>query len=139
MRARRSPVIELPLKITLTTAGVEWFIRNKRQLKQLRMADSRLEYGISVATMSATALQKMINIDYTPAPLPQSDKTAGISPSAAALTETSAPCRPGCVSACIPCSIYARHTLAVASGRNIRFSFLTRVEGSLFTFSKSLR
>ena len=64
MRARRSPVIELPLKITLTTAGVEWFIRNKRQLKQLRMADSRLEYGISVAMMSAAALQKMINIDY---------------------------------------------------------------------------
>jgi hypothetical protein len=64
MRAPRSPVIELPLKITLTTAGVEWFIRNKRQLKQLRMADSRLEYGISVAMMSAQALQKMINIDY---------------------------------------------------------------------------
>ena len=64
MRAPRSPVIELPLKITLTTAGVEWFIRNKRQLKQLRMADSRLEYGISVAMMSAPALQKMINIDY---------------------------------------------------------------------------
>jgi len=64
MRGRKSPVIELPLKITLTTAGVEWFIRNKRQLKQLRMADSRLEYGISVAMMSAAALQKMINIDY---------------------------------------------------------------------------
>ena len=64
MRARRSPVIELPLKITLTTAGVEWFIRNKRQLKQLRMADSRLEYGLSVAEVSANALQKMINIDY---------------------------------------------------------------------------
>jgi len=64
VKTPRSPVIELPLKITLTTAGVEWFIRNKRQLKQLRMADSRLEYGISVAMMSAQALQKMINIDY---------------------------------------------------------------------------
>jgi len=64
VKARRSPVIELPLKITLTPAGVEWFIRNKRQLKQLRMADSRMEYGISVATMTAAALQKMINIDY---------------------------------------------------------------------------
>ena len=64
MRAGKSPVIDLPLKITLTTAGVEWFIRNKRQLKQLRMADSRLEYGLSVAMMSASSLQKMINIDY---------------------------------------------------------------------------
>ncbi len=64
MRAQKSPVIDLPLKITLTTAGVEWFIRNRRKLKQLRMADSRLEYGISVAEMNASSLQKMINIDY---------------------------------------------------------------------------
>ncbi len=64
MKASRAPVIDLPLKITLTTAGVEWFIRNRRKLRQLRMADSRLEYGISVAEMNATSLQKMINIDY---------------------------------------------------------------------------
>ncbi len=64
MTAGKSPVIELPLTITLTTAGVEWFRRNRRQLKQLRMADSRLEYGIAVATMPASSLQKMINIDY---------------------------------------------------------------------------
>ncbi|HVP17444.1 MAG TPA: hypothetical protein VMU36_00505 [Spirochaetia bacterium] len=64
MKSRKSPVIDLPLKITLTTAGVEWFIRNRRQLKQLRMADSRLEYGLSVAEVSATSLQRMINIDY---------------------------------------------------------------------------
>jgi hypothetical protein len=64
MKSRKSPVIDLALKITLTTAGVEWFIRNKRRLKQVRMADSRLEYGLSVAEVSASSLQKMINIDY---------------------------------------------------------------------------
>ncbi len=64
MKANKSPVIDLPLKITLTGAGVEWFIRNRRRLKQLRMADSRLEYGISVAEVTATSLQKMLNIDY---------------------------------------------------------------------------
>jgi len=60
----RSPVIDLPLKITLTPTGVEWFRKNRRELKQLRMADSRLEYGIAVTTMAASSLQKMINIDY---------------------------------------------------------------------------
>lgn len=64
MSASKSPVIDLPLKITLTTAGIEWFRRNRRQLKQLRMADSRLEYGIAVTTMPYSALQKMINISY---------------------------------------------------------------------------
>jgi len=60
----RSPVIDLPLKITLTPTPVECFRKNRRELKQLRMADSRLEYGIAVTTMAASSLQKMINIDY---------------------------------------------------------------------------
>ena len=64
MSASKSPVIDLPLKITLTTAGVEWFRRNRRKLRQMRMADSRLEYGITVTTMPYSALRKMINISY---------------------------------------------------------------------------
>jgi hypothetical protein len=61
---QRSPQIDLPLKITLTPQGVEWFMRNRRRLSQLRMADSRLEYGITVSNFPASALQQMINIDY---------------------------------------------------------------------------
>ena len=60
----RSPFIDLPLKITLTTAGVEWFVRNHKKLKRLPMADNRLAYGIAVTTVPASSLQKMINIDY---------------------------------------------------------------------------
>jgi hypothetical protein len=60
----RSPLIDLPLKITLTPQGVEWFVRNRRKLSQLRMADSHLEYGITVSGFPASALQQMINIDY---------------------------------------------------------------------------
>jgi hypothetical protein len=61
---QRNPQIDLPLKITLTPQGVEWFVRNRRRLSQLRMADSRLEYGITVSGFPASALQQMINIDY---------------------------------------------------------------------------
>ena len=64
MSPKRSPFIELPLKITLTTAGVEWFVRNHKKLKRLPMADNRLAYGIAVTTVPASSLQKMINIDY---------------------------------------------------------------------------
>ena len=64
MPPQRNPQIDLPLKITLTPQGVEWFVRNRRRLSQLRMADSRLEYGITVSGFPASALQQMINIDY---------------------------------------------------------------------------
>jgi hypothetical protein len=61
---QRNPLIDLPLKITLTAQGVEWFVRRGRKLSQLRMADRRLEYGITVSGFPASALQRMINIDY---------------------------------------------------------------------------
>ena len=64
MSPKRSPFIDLPLKITLTAAGVEWFVRNHRKLKRLPMVDKRLAYGIAVTTVPASSLQKMINIDY---------------------------------------------------------------------------
>ena len=64
MSPKRSPFIDLPLKITLTTAGVEWFVRNHKKLKRLPMANNRLAYGIVVTTVPASSLQKMINIDY---------------------------------------------------------------------------
>jgi hypothetical protein len=64
VESQRSPLIELPLKITLTPQGIEWFVRNRRKLSQLRMADRRLEYGITVSGFPASALQRMINIDY---------------------------------------------------------------------------
>ena len=56
--------LDLPLKISLTTAGVEWFARNHRMLKRLQMADSWLSYGIAVDAVAASSLRKMINIDY---------------------------------------------------------------------------
>jgi hypothetical protein len=63
-KRERKPVIELPVKIMLTSEGVQWFITNRKQLRRQRMADNRLEYGISLPSFSAASLQKMINIDY---------------------------------------------------------------------------
>lgn len=63
-RSAKKPIIDLPVKIMLTSEGVEWFIRNGKQPRRLRMADNRVEYGISVNNFSAESLQKMINIDY---------------------------------------------------------------------------
>jgi hypothetical protein len=63
-KSEQTPIIKLPVKITLTSEGVEWFIRNNKQIKRLRMADNRLEYGISLEEFSAASLQKMMNIEY---------------------------------------------------------------------------
>ena len=62
--ARKTPIIDLPVKITLTADGVERYRRAQRPLKRIRMGDGRLEYGVSLASFSADALQKMINVDY---------------------------------------------------------------------------
>jgi hypothetical protein len=61
---KKEPIIDLPLKIMLTSEGVEWFIRNHKQPKRLRMADNRLAYGLALSSFSAESLQTMINIDY---------------------------------------------------------------------------
>ena len=63
-RSDKAPIIELPVKITLSSEGVEWYIRNKRKLARLRMADNSQAYGMSLPNFSATTLQKMIDIDY---------------------------------------------------------------------------
>ncbi|HTO21316.1 MAG TPA: hypothetical protein VMQ10_02475 [Spirochaetia bacterium] len=62
--ARKAPIIDLPVKITLTADGVERYRRAQRPLNRIRMGDDRLEYGISLSSFSAEALQKMINVDY---------------------------------------------------------------------------
>jgi hypothetical protein len=64
MAAEKNPVINLPVKITLTSEGIEWFIRHKKQLKRIRTVDRQIEYGVSLNNFSAASLQKMINIDY---------------------------------------------------------------------------
>jgi hypothetical protein len=60
----KSSVIHLPLKITLTEDGVNWFIRNNRKLQRFRLADNVQEYGIWLDQFSATTFQKMLTIDY---------------------------------------------------------------------------
>jgi hypothetical protein len=56
--------LDLPLKISLTNAGVEWFAKKHKMLKRLQMADNWLTYGIAVDTVPASSLRKMINVDY---------------------------------------------------------------------------
>jgi hypothetical protein len=56
--------LDLPIKISLTAAGVEWFTRNHKTLKRLQMADNWLTYGIAIDTIAAASLRTMINIDY---------------------------------------------------------------------------
>ena len=60
----RKPVINLPVKITLTNEGVSWFISHKRKLAKFRTVDDLLEYGVSLDCFYPSSLQKMVSIDY---------------------------------------------------------------------------
>ncbi len=63
-RREKTPIIELPVKITLSAEGVEWYRRHNKPPKRIRMGDNRAEYGVSLTSFSAAVLQKMINVDY---------------------------------------------------------------------------
>jgi len=60
----RKPIINLPVKITLTNEGVSWFISHNRKLSKFRTVDDLLEYGVSLDCFYPVSLQKMISIDY---------------------------------------------------------------------------
>lgn len=60
----RKPVINLPVKITLTNEGISWFISHKRKLSKFRTVDDLLEYGVSLDGFYPASLQKMVSIDY---------------------------------------------------------------------------
>ncbi len=60
----RKPIINLPVKITLTNEGISWFISHKRKLSKFRTVDDLLEYGISLDSFYPASLQKMVTIDY---------------------------------------------------------------------------
>ncbi len=63
-RTDRNPIIDLPVKVLFTTDGAEWFIRNSKKPRHVRMADQRQGYGVSLKNFSAASLQKMFTIDY---------------------------------------------------------------------------
>ncbi len=61
---KKKPIIDLPLKITLTEEGISWFIKHNKKLNRFRMANNIMEYGLSLNDFYALSLQKMLIIDY---------------------------------------------------------------------------
>jgi hypothetical protein len=60
----RKPTFELPVKIIFTEDGVNFFIKNNKQLSRFRLADEQEAYGIALENFSYASLQRMININY---------------------------------------------------------------------------
>ncbi len=61
---KKSPFIELPLKVILTEEGIDFFIKNRKRPHRFRMADNIVEYGFPLNTFSPAYLQRMIIMDY---------------------------------------------------------------------------
>jgi hypothetical protein len=61
---KRSPIIDLPVKIFLTEEGVDFFIKNKKKLNRFRMADDVEAYGISLQEFSPLTIQRMLLVNY---------------------------------------------------------------------------
>ena len=52
--------LNIPIKISLTDKGVEFFIQNKKKVSQIRLADNDLVYGLSLFDISFEYLHKLI-------------------------------------------------------------------------------
>jgi len=61
---KRKPLIELPVKMLFTEAGVSFFIKNNKKLNHFSMADNTKQYGLMLNQITPSSLQNMINIGY---------------------------------------------------------------------------
>jgi hypothetical protein len=60
----RKAIIELPVKVMLTDAGTNFFIKNNKKLRKFRLADNVEEYGILLDRFTPVSLQRMMLADY---------------------------------------------------------------------------
>lgn len=56
--------IDLPLKIALTAAGTDFFIRNKRRVDRVNLAGHGHGFGLEMSRISEKALERLIAEDY---------------------------------------------------------------------------
>lgn len=62
--SEKGQIKELPIKIILTTEGINFFITHNKKLAKFKMADNLEEYGIFLDNFSPASLQRMILINY---------------------------------------------------------------------------
>ncbi|MBN1524213.1 MAG: hypothetical protein JW904_07025 [Spirochaetales bacterium] len=60
----KKPFISLPLKIVLTSDGINFFIKHNKKLTRFKMADNIEEYGISLDNFAPPSIQRMILVNY---------------------------------------------------------------------------
>lgn len=61
---RRNSTFEIPLRISLTEEGINFFIRNKKKLNRFQLADGSEAYGIHLKAFSLPSLQQMMHHNY---------------------------------------------------------------------------
>ena len=61
---RRGGTVELPLRISLTEEGSDFFIRNRKKLSRFQLADGSEVYGLALQSASIKSMQQMIRQNY---------------------------------------------------------------------------
>jgi hypothetical protein len=54
----------MPLRISLTEEGINFFMRNKKKINRFRLADGSESYGIHLKSFSLPSLQQMMHLNY---------------------------------------------------------------------------
>lgn len=61
---KNEQLIDLPVKLLLSEAGVDFFIKNNKPMNRFTMADKTTKYGISMAKFTSRTIKHMISIGY---------------------------------------------------------------------------
>ena len=64
MEGRKSSQIKLPLRLTFTEEGIQFFNSHNRKLEKQSLSDNAVGYGITLREYGAPFVQKMIVADY---------------------------------------------------------------------------
>lgn len=61
---KKNPLLNLPVKLILTTNGVSYFISHGKKLLRIKLANNQEQYGIALVNFTPQSIQRMILLDY---------------------------------------------------------------------------
>ena len=64
MDGKKDSQIDLPLRLTFTDEGIQFFRTHNRKLEKQYLSDNAVGYGITLAKYTASSVQRMIAADY---------------------------------------------------------------------------
>ncbi len=61
---KKSPLLNMPIKLILTNNGVSYFLSHGKKLARIKLANNHEQYGVKLMNFTPQSIQRMILLDY---------------------------------------------------------------------------